>query len=148
MDSMYRFGSTPLRGPPASGRYCVSSREGTRRRLIFQQENETTPCLLTRERGTTSFSRGETRRFSKPNHWAVRTGPPVDRYADHPLPGGTVDQGCSRTITIQNRSVTIDFDCRRTLPGGISLAAAWLWRGRRKKKEKEGEPCISIRRRR
>ncbi|RRT46827.1 hypothetical protein B296_00054196 [Ensete ventricosum] len=62
MDSMYRFGSTPLRGPPTSGRYCVSSREGTRCRLIFQQENETTPCLLTRERGTTSFSRGETRR--------------------------------------------------------------------------------------
>ncbi|RRT34232.1 hypothetical protein B296_00054884, partial [Ensete ventricosum] len=69
----------------------------------------------------------------------VRTGPPVDRYADRPLPGGTM---------FSAPSVTIDFDHRHPLPGGISLAAMRLVAAReeearergRRRGEQEGEP--------
>ncbi|RWW88810.1 hypothetical protein BHE74_00002299 [Ensete ventricosum] len=52
--------------------------------------------------------------------------------ADCPLPGGTIDWDCFCFITARNRSVTVNFDHRRPLNGGISLAAA-------REKEEEGE---------
>ncbi|RWW39441.1 hypothetical protein BHE74_00055233 [Ensete ventricosum] len=45
----------------------------------------------------------------------VRTGPLVDRNADCSLSGGTIDWGCFRLVTIRNRSIMVDFDCRRPL---------------------------------
>ncbi|RWW90691.1 hypothetical protein BHE74_00000260 [Ensete ventricosum] len=60
---------------------------------------------------------------------------PTDRYVDHSIPL----IGAVPLVTARNRSVTVDFDCRRPLPSGISLAAAWLWRGRRKKKREKRE---------
>ncbi|RWW85009.1 hypothetical protein BHE74_00006350 [Ensete ventricosum] len=46
------------------------------------------------------------------------------------------------TVTARYRSVTVDFDHCRPLPGGISVVAAWLLRGKKKqeKEGKEGEP--------
>ncbi|RWW07450.1 hypothetical protein BHE74_00013450 [Ensete ventricosum] len=56
---------------------------------------------------------------------------PEDQYTDCPLPGGTLDlapyrtiRGCFCLVVAQNKSVTINFDRRRLLPGGISLVAA------------------------
>ncbi|RWV90870.1 hypothetical protein GW17_00046889 [Ensete ventricosum] len=39
---------------------------------------------------------------------AVHTGPPVDRNADHPLTGGTVNCGCFYPVTIRNRPVMVE----------------------------------------
>ncbi|RWW22997.1 hypothetical protein GW17_00012770 [Ensete ventricosum] len=50
----------------------------------------------------------------------IRIGPPADR----PLPGGTINRGCFRPITARNTSVTVDFDRRCPLSGGINLVAA------------------------
>ncbi|RWW65741.1 hypothetical protein BHE74_00026938 [Ensete ventricosum] len=69
----------------------------------------------------------------------VRTGLPTDQYADRLLPGNTIDWVCFCPVTARNRLVTVDFDRRRLLPGGISLATAWLQRERRNKKERERE---------
>ncbi|RRT39396.1 hypothetical protein B296_00030216, partial [Ensete ventricosum] len=55
------------------------------------------------------------------------------RYADHPLSGDTTDWGGFRPITARNRSVTVDFDHCRLLPGSIS-------QGRRGRREEEGKP--------
>ncbi|RZR76570.1 hypothetical protein BHM03_00001426 [Ensete ventricosum] len=63
---------------------------------------------------------------------AVHTGLPVDWYADCPLPGSIVDWGYFRPVTTQNWLVTVNFDCCRPSPGGISLAA-------KREKEEEGE---------
>ncbi|RWW70943.1 hypothetical protein BHE74_00021345, partial [Ensete ventricosum] len=63
--------------------------------------------------------------------WAVCTGPPADRFMDHPLLGGTIDRGCFRPVTTRNRMVTVDFDHRWSISGSISLG--------RKKKEKKRE---------
>ncbi|RWW57539.1 hypothetical protein BHE74_00035664, partial [Ensete ventricosum] len=58
-------------------------------------------------------------------------------YADHPLSGDTTDWGGFRPITARNRSVTVDFDHCRLLPGSISQGR----RGRREEEiEEEGEP--------
>ncbi|RRT43505.1 hypothetical protein B296_00053177 [Ensete ventricosum] len=72
--------------------------------------------------------------------WVIHIGPPIDRYVDRTLPGGTLGvalyrmiQGCFHPITARNRSVTVDFDhrCRDR------VASAWLRRetGRRSKEE-------------
>ncbi|RZS07806.1 hypothetical protein BHM03_00038746 [Ensete ventricosum] len=60
----------------------------------------------------------------------VHTGPLADRYVDRPLPGDTLDvapyqtiRGCFRHVIARNRSVTVNFDRHRLLPGSISLAA-------------------------
>ncbi|RWW35582.1 hypothetical protein BHE74_00059474 [Ensete ventricosum] len=42
----------------------------------------------------------------------VHTGPPADRYTDHPLLGGIANWGCFHLVTTQNRPVMVDFDCR------------------------------------
>ncbi|RWV97834.1 hypothetical protein GW17_00039352 [Ensete ventricosum] len=61
----------------------------------------------------------------------------IKRYADHPLLGDTTDWGGFRPITARNRSVTVDFDHCRLLPGSISQGR----RGRREEEiEEEGEP--------
>ncbi|RZS13960.1 hypothetical protein BHM03_00045603, partial [Ensete ventricosum] len=64
---------------------------------------------------------------------AVCTSPLVGRYMDCPPPGCTIDWGCFRLIIVRNRSVTVDFDRCRPLPGGISRGR----RGRRREKKKE-----------
>ncbi|RWW20393.1 hypothetical protein GW17_00015501 [Ensete ventricosum] len=62
-----------------------------------------------------------------------------DRYVDRTLPGDTLDiapyrtiWGCFRLVTARNRLVTVDFDHRCSLLGGISLATA------RKREKKQG----------
>ncbi|RRT39773.1 hypothetical protein B296_00058907 [Ensete ventricosum] len=70
-------------------------------------------------------------RFAIPNGTA-RIGPPANWYANHLLWSGTIDWGCFRPVTTRNRLVTIDFDCRCLMKGGISLAAT-------REKEEEGE---------
>ncbi|RWW77862.1 hypothetical protein BHE74_00013944 [Ensete ventricosum] len=50
--------------PPATGQYRVSPRAGTRRRLVFQLENEAMRRLPAGERGDASFSLDEMRRRS------------------------------------------------------------------------------------
>ncbi|RWW33914.1 hypothetical protein GW17_00001348 [Ensete ventricosum] len=64
--------------------------------------------------------------------WAVCTGPPADRFADRLLPGGTVDWGCFRPVTIP-----VDFDCRRPISSGISP-------GREKEEEGEEKPGVAL----
>ncbi|RRT77434.1 hypothetical protein B296_00011207 [Ensete ventricosum] len=61
---------------------------------------------------------------------AVHIGLPEDQYTDCPLPGDTLDlapyrtiRGCFCLVVAQNKSVTINFDRRRLLLGGISLVA-------------------------
>ncbi|RWW21988.1 hypothetical protein GW17_00013835 [Ensete ventricosum] len=84
--------------------------------------------------------------------WTVHTGPSVDRYVDCSLPDGTIDVAsywmiwdCFRSVMARNKSVTIDFDHRRLLPDGISLAAAWLRREKKeKKKGKEGKEEVDV----
>ncbi|RZR79173.1 hypothetical protein BHM03_00004805 [Ensete ventricosum] len=46
-------------------------------------------------------------------------------------------RGCFRTVTAQNKSVTVDFDHRHLLLGGISLVAAWEEAVREKEEERE-----------
>ncbi|RWV84564.1 hypothetical protein BHE74_00046369 [Ensete ventricosum] len=53
-----------------------------------------------------------------------------------PLSGGTIDWVCFCLVTSRNRSVTVNFNRRRSLPSGINLAAA---RKREKKMEKKQE---------
>ncbi|RRT38371.1 hypothetical protein B296_00039410, partial [Ensete ventricosum] len=53
-----------VRRPPATGQYRVSPCTGTRRRLVFQLENEAMRRLPAGERGDASFSLDETRRRS------------------------------------------------------------------------------------
>ncbi|RZS24268.1 hypothetical protein BHM03_00057325 [Ensete ventricosum] len=72
----------------------------------------------------------------------VRTGLPVDRYADCPLPGDTADWGCFYPVTTQNRPVTIDFNHRRQLSGDNSRfrpSSAVVRRYQPKEKKEEGE---------
>ncbi|RZR94217.1 hypothetical protein BHM03_00022870 [Ensete ventricosum] len=62
----------------------------------------------------------------------VRTGPPADWYADHPRSGGTARQRLFPPVTTRNRLVTVNFDCRWPISGGIN-------RGREKEEgEEEG----------
>ncbi|RRT37905.1 hypothetical protein B296_00053633, partial [Ensete ventricosum] len=79
---------------------------------------------------------------------AVRTSPPTDPPSERyhgfcPVPS---DIGLYRAeiikisiVTARYRSVTIDFDRRRPLPSGISLAAAGCSEGRRRKRKKKRE---------
>ncbi|RRT85657.1 hypothetical protein B296_00007025 [Ensete ventricosum] len=67
----------------------------------------------------------------------ARTSLPTDRHADHPLLGDTIDWGCFRPVTTRNRLVTIDFDPRRPILGGIS-------RGRDKEEEGEEKPGVAL----
>ncbi|RZR88683.1 hypothetical protein BHM03_00016309 [Ensete ventricosum] len=48
---------------------------------------------------------------------AVFIGPLADWYADRPLPGGTVDWGSFRPVTIRNQLAMVDFDHRWSLSG-------------------------------
>ncbi|RWW59118.1 hypothetical protein BHE74_00033961 [Ensete ventricosum] len=62
----------------------------------------------------------------------VRTGPPADWYADHLRSGGTARQRLFPPVTTRNRLVTVNFDCRWPISGGIN-------RGREKEEgEEEG----------
>ncbi|RWW14682.1 hypothetical protein GW17_00021530 [Ensete ventricosum] len=63
----------------------------------------------------------------------------IDQVLYRLLPGNTIDWVCFCPVTARNRLVTVNFDRRRLLPGGISLATAWLQRERRNKKERERE---------
>ncbi|RWW04695.1 hypothetical protein GW17_00032068 [Ensete ventricosum] len=68
--------------------------------------------------------------------WVVRIDPPVDRYVDRRLSGGTTDWGCFRPIITQNRSVIVDFDHRWPVSDVIS---------RGKEKEEEGKEKPGVR---
>ncbi|RWW06494.1 hypothetical protein GW17_00030174 [Ensete ventricosum] len=70
---------------------------------------------------------------------AVCIGPPVDWYADRRYWAIPLIRGCFRPVATRNRSVTVSFDRRRPIPGGIN-------RGREKEEEgEEGEEKPGVR---
>ncbi|RZR81379.1 hypothetical protein BHM03_00007599 [Ensete ventricosum] len=63
-------------------------------------------------------------------YWAVRIGPPIDWYVDHPLLGGTVEWGCFRSVN-----------------GRFWVSAAEFgWYQPREGEEEEGEEKTGVRR--